>query len=176
MTQRLNFGDYLPDDITGVMDDELVDWFEESPLATDERTAEVVECIDTVYCSAERSIDADALTALQAAFFHRAVDLCDDIDDYDDIPGAIDGFALKALRGFSSKKACEEHCEYAESVVPAAMLSMATRWVDGKEAYKWTFEAVDDVCRDPYESSRATTRQRRALEELQASFLKEADN
>ena len=172
MSNRLNFRDYLPDDIVDVMDDELLDWFGDSPLATDERTAAVVECIDDIYCSPDPAVDEEALTALLAAFFHRAVDVCDDIDDFDDIPGAIDGFAMKALRGFSSKGALDEHCKYAESVLPAAMLNMAARWVDGKKAYKWTFEAVDKVCRGSYEPSHVTSRQRDVLEELQAGVLK----
>ncbi len=171
MSKRLNFRDYLPDDIVDVMDDELLDWFDESPLATDERTAAVVERVDDIYCSPDPSVDAEALTALQSAFFHRAVDICDDIDDFDDIPGAIDAFALDALRGFSSKAALDEHCDYFEAVVPAAMLNMATRWVDGKKAYKWTFEAVDKVCRAPYEPSHVPSRQRRALEDLQWCYV-----
>ncbi len=171
MTEHLNFQDYLPDDITDVMGDEQLDWFDESPLATDDRTAAVVECIHDVYASPDPSIDEEALTALLAAFFHRAVDICDGIDDFDDIPGTIDSFALKALRGFSSKSALDEYCKYAESVVPAAMLNMATRWIDGKKAHKWTFEAVDSMYRGPYEPKHVTTRQRHVLEEMQERFV-----
>lgn len=171
MSEQLKLRDYLSDDIVDAMGDELVDWFETSGLATDERTVEVVECLDTVYCSPESSIDEEALTALLAAFFHRADEVCDDIDDVDDIPGSLDDFAKNALRGFSSKKACDQHCEFTESLAPAAMLNMATRWVDGKEAYKWTFEAVDDAYRSTYAPAGATTRERGALEDLQSSFV-----
>ena len=56
MADPLLFRDYLPNDIADYIDDELLDWFGASPLATDDPTAAVVECIDTVYSSPHSSL------------------------------------------------------------------------------------------------------------------------
>lgn len=88
-------------------------------------------------------------------------ELCDDIDDYEDLHRSVDGFAVQGLQGHVSKRAMDEHCTSVEASIAAAILNVANRWVDGDEAYKWTMEAIDDAYRPSYRPKGVGTRQRR---------------
>ena len=152
-----------------VLPDETVEWFNNSELAGDERTMDVVRHIENIESAGSgTNLGIDAKGAIIAGYFHRAVDLGTvdgkPIEDLDDIPGAVGSFECAMIRGWKSKSAMQDHCHSGEEKVGAVLVNIASRWADGKQAYKWTLETVDDVY-SGYGSG--ATGERMAIERLQ---------
>lgn len=174
MTKLLSLEEHLPSTMLEFTDEDAIAWYNNSELASDSRTAQVVKCLEPI--DAHRSLADDAMTALWAGLYHRATQICTGpdgkpIENVEDIPAPLGEIEYAILRGYRSKSALDEFCTVTEEIAPAAMINMATRWAEGKKAYKWTLEAIDKAYRPLDEPSHHTTQQRIILERFQSRYV-----
>ena len=162
----------IDDQTAEILSPQTLTWFHQSELATDPETARVVDHLDTLYSAPGLTLSDDVLFALAAAYFHRATATAtvdgNPITTPDEIPGDLDSITLNILKGYSTRAAHKKNCLEGEEQVGAAILHMATRWVQGKKAPKWTF----DVIQRTYGDSTYCPEEVTFLEEFEHSFLK----